>query len=192
MLKFIKKDAYNDKSKYYLKKIMPQVRELWVDKEVMNMLGIKNVQDVFTINNIDSACDKMTEEELKICCTKTIKMVYTIMDAMDEASDKLHNYFQKKPEAQKYFEAPTLLKKRDDNYVIEYVKSAIANAVASKDGIEYYEEKMKTMDKKELEGLVKRFFFDMREREDSFCNFLSMGVDTVKLEQMAENLVKTL
>ena len=194
MFKFIKeKNTVEANCQYYAKKIMPQVRELWVDKDIVEMMGIENVHKLFEKNfDASGSYKNMSEEEVRECCLKIAKSFLKLGDARGDMSDKLPKYFEEFPEAQKHFEAPTFLKKNDEKYIVDFIKSSLEDAVIETEDMEYYKKEVAEMTTSSLLKEFCRYVDKFKESEMFYCDFLAMGVGTAKLEQMALDLARML
>ena len=186
MLKFIKKDACEAKSQYYAKKIMPQVRDLWVGKEVIEMMSVKSVHELFEKDfDAQKYVANMSIEDVKTCCLEIIKCALLLSNAYNDMFNKLLAHFEKYPEVKSHFEAPSLFKKSNKKYVVDFVKSTLEMAEIDCVAIENYKEKIESINSSNLSTELYSYVSRLRETEDFYCDFFAMGVDTVKLEQMA-------
>ena len=194
MLKLIKeKDSVEANCQYYAKKIMPQVRDLWVDKEVIEMMGIKNIHELFEKDFDASKYYKnMSEEEVKDCCLKIAESLLKLADAQIGMFKKLTKHFEEFPNAQKHFNAPALFKKNNEQYVIDFIKLTIDNAVIESEDMEYYQKEVSEIAPSFLLKEFCRYAKRFKDSEEAYCDFLAMGVGTVKLGQITLDVTRTL
>ena len=181
MFKFSKKEKGLELNRHYEKVIMPQIRHLWIDEELMRITGIK---DLFAKRN--EIKKDLSRTELEEAYLRATKMSYAPICAYNNNVAK--KFFVENTDKLKNFEKPTLFHKIDNTCVIEFITDLFINRDMSIYNQETYKEKMKNMSDEMLLDAIKMTIEDLRNMEANFVNYLCYDFELRKLEICAEEL----
>ena len=181
MLNFKKKDARDPEAEYYAKKIMPQVRDLWIDKKVIEMTGI---DDLFAKNI--KIKNKLSRTELEEVYYITSKMSFMLFSAYD--NELAIRYFEDNPDKLKDFEIPTFFNRVGNTGLIELVSELIKNADITNYDKSFYEKEIEGVDDVGLVKLIESYIDGLKDGESMFAGLLSMESGLQKLDIAAKEL----